>query len=75
MAAVTPVVLSKDNLKATVDEIIARRGDGKWSERIVSNDHFSMTVIHQPPGTPQKWAFRRPATGDASEALGNQQPH
>jgi mannose-6-phosphate isomerase-like protein (cupin superfamily) len=52
LAAVVPMALSKDNLKATVEEIIARHDDGKWSERVVSNEHFSMTVIHQPPGTP-----------------------
>lgn len=52
MATVAPTVLSQDHLAATVDEIIARRGDGKWSERVVVSDKFVLTVIHQPPGTP-----------------------
>ena len=35
-----------------VEELKKAKGSGKWSERIVANDDFSVTVIHQPPGTP-----------------------
>jgi mannose-6-phosphate isomerase-like protein (cupin superfamily) len=45
-------MLSQANLKATVEEIKARKGSGKWSERVAVTDRFSVTVIHQPPGTP-----------------------
>ena len=52
MTVPTVTVLSKDNLKATVEEVKSRKGGGKWGERVVATDRFSMTVIHQPPGTP-----------------------
>src|SRR5207237_6348682 len=45
-------MLSQANLKATVEEIKARKGSGKWAERVAMTDRFSVTVIHQPPGTP-----------------------
>ena len=52
MAIAVPTVLSKDSLKATVEEIKAKHDSGKWAERILLSDKFSLTVIHQPPGTP-----------------------
>ena len=52
MSDAKPFSLSKDNLKATVEEIKARKGSGKWAERVVESDKFGITVIHQPPGTP-----------------------
>ena len=45
-------MLNNANLKLTVEEIKARKGAGKWAERIVVSDKFTITVIHQPPGTP-----------------------
>jgi quercetin dioxygenase-like cupin family protein len=52
VAVASPYALSKDNLKLVVADLIAAKGEGKWAERVVANEHFNMTVIHQPPGTP-----------------------
>lgn len=52
MTLATPMTLSQDNLKLTVEEIKARKGGGKWAERVAATGKFNMTVIHQPPGTP-----------------------
>ena len=52
MTMVSPFVLNKENLSMRIEELKKAKGDGKWGERIVSNEHYSVTVIHQPPGTP-----------------------
>ena len=52
MTMVSPFVLSKDNLSMRVEALKKAKGSGKWAERIVANEDFSVTVIHQPPGTP-----------------------
>jgi quercetin dioxygenase-like cupin family protein len=43
-------VLRPGQLKVAVDEVKARRGEPPWSERIVANDNFVVTVICQAPG-------------------------
>ena len=52
MAIASPFLLSKDNLKVTVAEVIKAKGPGKWAERVVVGDKFTITIIQQPPGTP-----------------------
>ena len=50
MAAGFP--LDKNTLTARVAEIKKLKGPGPWSEQVVVSDEYSVTVICQPPGTP-----------------------
>ena len=52
MAVASPFLLNKEKLSLTVEEVIRAKGPGKWAERVVSGDRFGITVIQQPPGTP-----------------------
>lgn len=52
MTDASPFLLSKDTLSLTVDAVIKAKGPGKWGERIKVDDKFTITVIQQPPGTP-----------------------
>jgi quercetin dioxygenase-like cupin family protein len=50
-------VLQAGSLKVAVEEVKARRGPAPWSERIVANDNFVVTVIHQNPGHRNDWHY------------------
>ena len=50
-------VLRSGDLKVAVDEVKARRGPAPWSERIVENDRFVVTVICQDPGHHNDWHY------------------
>jgi uncharacterized protein (DUF952 family)/quercetin dioxygenase-like cupin family protein len=55
MTATASATLNAGKLKVAVDEIKARRGAPPWSERIVANGNFAVTVICQAPGHRNDW--------------------
>jgi uncharacterized protein (DUF952 family)/quercetin dioxygenase-like cupin family protein len=44
-------------MKVEVEELKARRGGPPWTERIVANDRFVVTVICQEPGHRNDWHY------------------
>jgi quercetin dioxygenase-like cupin family protein len=48
-APVLPL-LNPDSLKASLEEMKARRGPAPWNEILVRNERITVTVICQPPG-------------------------
>jgi quercetin dioxygenase-like cupin family protein len=57
MSAIASPTLRPGGLKVAVEEIKARRGPAPWSERIVVNDQFAVTVICQAPGHRNDWHY------------------
>ena len=55
-ATVTPT-LNPQQLTLSIEELKARRGPAPWSERIVVNDRYVVTVICQNPGHQNDWHY------------------
>ncbi len=55
-ASATPT-LSASQLKVSIEDLKARHGAAPWSERLVINDRYIITVICQPPGHQNDWHY------------------
>jgi quercetin dioxygenase-like cupin family protein len=51
--------LNPSRLWVSLEEIKARRGPAPWSEAVVVNDRFTVTVICQDPGHRNDWHYHR----------------
>jgi quercetin dioxygenase-like cupin family protein len=49
--------LRPGQLKVNVDDLTARAGTPPWTERLVINDRFVVTVICQEPGRRNDWHY------------------
>ena len=56
-AVVAPTLNREKGLRVHIEEIKARRGPAPWSERIVMNDRYVVTVICQNPGHQNDWHY------------------
>jgi quercetin dioxygenase-like cupin family protein len=50
-------ILGPGRLSASVEELKERHGRAPWSERMVVNDRFTVTVICQDPGHRNDWHY------------------
>jgi quercetin dioxygenase-like cupin family protein len=57
MSGIASPTLRPGSLKVAVDELLARRGEPPWVERIAVNDRFVVTVICQAPGHRNDWHY------------------
>ncbi|MDR0358085.1 MAG: cupin domain-containing protein [bacterium] len=57
MAVASEPTLNPNRLSVSVEEVKARRGRAPWSERIVANDRYIVTVICQEPGHQNDWHY------------------
>ena len=55
-ATVTPT-LNPQQLSLSIEDLKARHGEPPWSERIVVNDRYTITVICQNPGHQNDWHY------------------
>ena len=55
-ATVTPT-LNPQQLSLSIEDLKARHGEPPWSERIVVNNHYAITVICQNPGHQNDWHY------------------
>ena len=55
-ATVTPT-LNPQQLSVSIEDLKARHGEPPWSERIVVNDRYVVTVICQNPGHQNDWHY------------------
>lgn len=57
MATVAGLALNPENLSISVEAVKARHGEPPWSEQIVRNDRYVVTVICQEPGHQNDWHY------------------
>ena len=57
MAVASDPTLNPNRLSVSVEEVKARRGAPPWSEQIVANDRYVVTVIYQAPGHQNDWHY------------------
>src|SRR2546430_12979979 len=57
MATIDSPTLHPGQVRASVEEVKARRGAPPWAERIAVNDRFLITVICQEPGHQNDWHY------------------
>ncbi|MFZ0217641.1 MAG: cupin domain-containing protein [Candidatus Dormiibacterota bacterium] len=57
MATTSELALNPENLSISVEQVKARQGAAPWSEQIVRNDRYVVTVICQEPGHQNDWHY------------------
>ena len=50
-------MLHPGSLKVAVEALKAEHGEAPWTERIVANDQFAITVICRTPGNQNDWHY------------------